>query len=112
MPAPVHPDTPLASALKARVEQELAREDESAMEFLSVITEHLAFLHFADRGWTKSKLLPNFDWSNVMRASASWRGRLWSFEIDRDVHAGLSTSFLGASKHHSALPESQESPCN
>jgi hypothetical protein len=70
---------------------------------------NLFSLYAADPAWTRTSLLPRFDWelSSEMAASC-WEGYLWVPRIDEQLFREMSSSFAAAAEHYHQLGKHQQ----
>lgn len=65
---------------------------------------NLFSLYSADPGWTRTSLLPRFDWELSSEIAAScWEGYLWVPRIDEQLFREMSSSFAAAAEHYDQL---------
>jgi hypothetical protein len=71
--------------------------------------DRLLSLYAADPAWTRTSLLPRFDWelSSEMAASC-WEGYLWVPRIDEQLFREMSSSFAAAAEHYHQLGKHQQ----
>jgi hypothetical protein len=61
-----------------------------------------------DRPWTEQRLLPLFDWSNLVEAKAAWEGFLGSPRLYQPLLTALKLQFLDSANHYADLGEHRQ----
>ncbi|MFW6597106.1 DUF4020 domain-containing protein [Propionibacteriaceae bacterium Y2011] len=96
--------------LPQRVAEQLDRmasaTDRNGLLARTFLTSQLHFFFGADRGWCEDRLLPLFDWTNQIEATAAWQGFLtWGRWNDGLLQAGLLDAYMVTTEHVEELPD-------
>ena len=94
----------LKPEMRARVDRLLEKPDPQGRAARVIIAAHLYSLHFNDRPWALSMLLPLFDWTKDT-AAEMWQGYLFNHHWYPDLLADLKPSLLLALKRRNQLGE-------
>jgi SIR2-like domain len=71
-----------------------------------ILASRLIALFRVDQRWTKTHLLPLFDWRiNPVEAGATWEGFLWSPRLYRPLLIAFKEQFLDTANHYVELGE-------
>lgn len=74
-----------------------------------ILAAHAIALFRADEGWTRTYLLPIFDWvKSEVEAGAAWEGFLWSPRLYGPLLSAIKTSMLDAAVHYRKLGKHTE----
>jgi hypothetical protein len=74
-----------------------------------VLAAHAIALFRVDEEWSKTYLLPLFDWhKSELEARAAWEGFLWSPRLYRPLLSAIKHPMLEAATHYTQLGKHTE----
>ncbi len=73
-----------------------------------LLGSHLIAFFRVDRPWTEQYLLPLFDWSNPVEATAAWNGFLWSPRLYQPLMTAFKLQFLACANHYADIGEHRQ----